>query len=104
MQSPLFSFFPFCRVFHLFPVDVFPSLFNRINSILTSKILVLEKYLLKFIRPVVSKTESVNDHIGLKLLLRYLVGFITDENTNLNNFNDTLHALCTCSNETEMKA
>ena len=61
---------------------------------------IFKKSLLKFIRTIPNSVFSVADTYGIKLLPRLRVGFLVIlEYINLDNFQDTINPLCSCSVE-----
>ena len=61
---------------------------------------IFKKSLLKFIRTIPNSVFSVADTYGIKLLPRLRVGFLVIlEYINLDNFQDTINPLCSCSLE-----
>ena len=60
---------------------------------------IFKKSLLKFTRTIPKNLFIAADIYGIKLLTRLRVGFSLLENLNLDNFQDTINPLCSCSLE-----
>ena len=64
---------------------------------------IFRKYLLKFIRPAETKTYSVNESVGIKLISRLRLSFCHVRELKFRqNFKDTLNPLCSFSAESEI--
>ena len=103
------TYFHQCEKLPNIPIHVTPlaeqntsrTRFFRLLS-MTAISSIFRKYLLKFIRPAETKTYSVNESVGIKLISRLRLSFCHVRELKFRqNFKDTLNPLWSFSTESE---